>query len=936
MVFQSFIYSSTYSFVGITETWLKASILDNEILPYDYSIYRQDRPSRGGGVLLAINKKIPSKRILSPPHLELVAVELLHSLFVVIITYLPPNSDVHVMTDLISFLQTFNDKQIILFGDFNLPGINWSTITGSDAISNLFCDFTFDFNLTQMVTDSTHRSGNCLDLVLSNCPHKVDNVVVSTNPLLSSDHFSVSFQVQMANNLTSTEREYAVYVPDFSKLDYSSLAEFLFEYDFSSCLSCVDVEIVWSELKRIISNAVSLFAPVVKLRKNKSYPKWYTPEIKHQLNRTRFFRKRAKLSPTPSNIARIQSEQDILSQLMISTKLTFEANLVDEFAHRNSNKIYKYINSILKNDNLPDCMYFGSQSASSDLDKATLFNKFFKSVYSCSDIQTFESRISQISPCSSSLVDIHITEQEVFTALSNLDPSKASGLDCIGPKILRTCCYGLYEVLTHLFSLSLVSCTIPQEWKIHCIVPVFKSGDKCSISNYRPISLLSSVSKVLERLIYDKLFEFLGSKISRNQFGFLKNHSSIQQLLCFLNSVSSALDSKAQMDVIYLDFNKAFDSVSHGGLLLKLRLLGINGNVWKWILNYLSNRQQLVSINGVRSTVLTVTSGVPQGSILGPLFFLVFINDLPDYVTHSQVHLFADDTKCSKVIKYIDDVSILQDDINCLLSWSVEWLLRFNDSKCIHMRFCSSKPSHDSSFNMSGTLITTSTSHKDLGIVLQENLKFDAHYEKISAKAYRKLGLLKRSFSASNSVSTKKQLYLSLVRSQLTYGSQVWRPMFIKHITALEQIQRRATKFILGSNSGKSYKERLISLNLLPLMFYLEMLDIMFFVNSYKNSDNDRFDVTKYVSVSTGITRSAERLTLNHLLARTNKHRHFYFSRISRLWNRLPPTDLSLSSEIIKRGLKDHLWNYFLDNFDSDMPCTFHFMCPCCKCIYHR
>ncbi len=153
------------------------------------------------------------------------------------------------------------------------------------------------------------------------------------------------------------------------------------------------------------------------------------------------------------------------------------------------------------------------------------------------------SQFSSRSCCANPLNDIEITEQEVFTALYNLNPDKASGFDSIGQKILKSCCHGLYQILHHIFCVSLQTCSIPTEWKLHCIVPIFKSGDKCSVSNYRPISLLSSISKVLETLVYDKLYNFLCSKISSHQFGFLRNHSSIQQLLCFIHEVTTALDS---------------------------------------------------------------------------------------------------------------------------------------------------------------------------------------------------------------------------------------------------------------------------------------------------------------------------------------------------------------------------------------------------------
>ena len=182
----------------------------------------------------------------------------------------------------------------------------------------------------------------------------------------------------------------------------------------------------------------------------------------------------------------------------------------------------------------------------------------------------------------------------------------------------------------------------------------------------------------------------------------------------------------------------------------------IKGKVWNWIYEYLSNRQQLVSINGVHSSLLPVLSGVPQGSILGPLLFLVFINDLPDSTKFSNIHLFADDTKCSHAIKLPEDVTELQEDIDSLYRWSDQWSLPFNESKFVHMNFYSSTPSIQSNYSLSGTSIAQVSMYSDLGLILQKNLKWNNHYNYIYAKAYRQLGLIKRTFSSINSVSLRK------------------------------------------------------------------------------------------------------------------------------------------------------------------------------------
>ena len=269
----------------------------------------------------------------------------------------------------------------------------------------------------------------------------------------------------------------------------------------------------------------------------------------------------------------------------------------------------------------------------------------------------------------------------------------------------------------------------------------------------------------------------------------------------------------------------------------KLWNAGIIGNVWSFFRAYLSNRQQCVVIANNKSDWCAVTSGVPQGSILGPLLVIFFINDLSLIPSFSMPYLFADDTKCCTKILSSSDSSGLQEDLNLINDWSSLSGLTFNLSKSCLLRFYNRTTSTiDATYHLGQAVIPYQDHCKDLGIIFCSDLSWSKHYNHISAKAYRQLGLIRRTFSTSISVRAKKLIFLSLVRSQLTYCSQIWRPHLIKDILLIEKIQRRATKFILNDFSS-DYKARLISLGLLPLMFLYELFDVLFFVKSVKYPD---------------------------------------------------------------------------------------------------
>ena len=280
------------------------------------------------------------------------------------------------------------------------------------------------------------------------------------------------------------------------------------------------------------------------------------------------------------------------------------------------------------------------------------------------------------------LSNILFTESDVLKVLSSLDCSKACGPDGVSPAILKHCAKDLAPSLVTLFNLSMEQSKVPTSWKSANVIPVHNKGDRYPVSNYRAISLLSIVSKVMEKCIHNHVNIITNNLICSEQHGFIKGKSCSTQLTGVYHEIGSHLDSSIQTDIIYFDFSKAFDSVSHRLLHYKFIIYGFNGRLVDWFTSYLSDRKQRVVVEGVESSWLNVLSGIPQGSILGPKLFLLFINDMPKVVSSSKLSLFADDAKCYRKFLSHNDCQLLQNDINNLYDYGIRWRLKFSFEKC--------------------------------------------------------------------------------------------------------------------------------------------------------------------------------------------------------------------------------------------------------------
>ena len=403
-------------------------------------------------------------------------------------------------------------------------------------------------------------------------------------------------------------------------------------------------------------------------------------------------------------------------------------------------------------------------------------NEYFSSVFTREDIALpvtetkFEGRESDY------LGQLIVTPKMLAKNIRDMKDNKSPGVDEIPLTLLLEIVEQISIPLATVFNLALEEGVVPLEWKEANIIPLFKKGSRSKSENYRPLSLTSVICKLLERLIKDHLVDFLAKNnlINPSQHGFLKARSCLTNILCFLEDVTKWVDEGSPVDIIYLDLKKAFDKVPHQRLLLKLKAHGIGNVMINWMEKWLIDRRQRVVVDGEVSNWKSVLSGVPQGSVLGPILFLIYINDLDDDIT-SKVLTFADDTKVFRKIKSDADRQQLQDDLN----------------KCLH----TAHGNEDAQYTMGDTVLNTTVKEKDLGLTISADMKVSEQCAIAAAKGNQILGLIRR-----NIVYKEKELimplYKTIVRPHLEYCIQAWRPYRKKDIDILERVQRRATKMI--------------------------------------------------------------------------------------------------------------------------------------------
>ena len=464
---------------------------------------------------------------------------------------------------------------------------------------------------------------------------------------------------------------------------------------------------------------------------------------------------------------------------------------------------------------------------------------------------------------------------------------------------------------------------LPQIWRDANITPLHKKGNKASSNNYRPVSLTSILCKTLESIIKDEIIDFIKKHnlLYKFQHAFIGKRSCTTQILEALDIWTKFLEEGETIDVIYLDFAKAFDKVPHKRLIRKCEAFGIKGKLLKWLKAFVSGRRQRVTVNGAKSAWSEVCSGVPQGSVIGPILFVMFINDMPDGISNF-VSLFADDTKLFGRSSTRSDVDSMQRDLQPLQAWSEQWNLRFNEAKCqtLYLGRNNNKNIYKMGSEQDPVELKETTAEKDLGITIDNDLSFSKHITLAVKKANQLVGMIRRTFTFLDKVTFTK-LFTSMVRPVLEYGNCVWSPSLQYHIKDIENVQRRATKLLPGMYNLE-YEDRLKELNLPSLVFRQVRGDM---IEAFKYCTGE-YEVSKKPFVLMREFNQQTATRDNGFKIRKEKCKvdcriKFFGNRIANLWNSLPGEVVNApSTNAFKNRLDAHWRKYQFITDTRDIP----------------
>jgi len=924
-------FQATYDFdlFGVCESLLDKNILNEDIFINGFSPdpFRADKleQSRNGGVCLYFKKDLPIKErkdLQFIPETIVAEIKINRKKIFLVLSYCHPNltSDefdayTNSLEHIYKCIRKENPAVTILTGDFNARSPLFCDHDIENKEGRTFNNFLLTNNLEELINEPTHIRDNgsqsCIDLLCTDQAY----LFTKTGVYPSLDSHS-------KHNIIHGTLNFNIHCPPPYKRkiwDYSAAPNELIKeklkntnwFDLFYKLNVNEMSIIFSD---VIMDIFCNHIPNKIITCNDRDAPWITLKLKTAIKRnSRVYRKWVKRGRNSADYNRVLEIQKYTNRLIKDAKHTYFEKLGEKLSdprtgHKHFWTAFKRISNKKKTTNIPP-IFDNNTFISNISQKANMFNDYFAE--QC-EILDNGSILPELKYNTNAFIsDIEIPLNRIISIINKMDPNKGGGYDGISISMLQICASEVAVPLQMIFQKSITTGLFPDIWKYANVQPIHKKSNRQDKSNYRPISLLPICGKLLEKVVFDEVYSYLNSHnlLSKNQSGFRPGDSTIYQLISITSKIYESFENYDETRAVFLDISKAFDKVWHDGVVHKLKCNGISGNLLNFFENYLKNRHQRVILNGTESNWRKINSGVPQGSVLGPLLFLVYINDLTDDIS-SQMRLFADDSSMFTRVNGIDVTQEkLIEDLEAVSNWAYQWKMVFNpnlNKQAIEVVFSVKKDKGiHPDLSLNGIPVEKKDFMKHLGFYLDSRLCFSKHIKEAVLKAKKGLSLLKY---LSKYVSRKvlDLSYKLYVRPHLDYGDVIYHNQRMDLMKLIEQVQYSAALIVSGcwkgSNRERLYEE--LGWESLSDRRWCRRLCMFYkikkgFAPAYLSEH-----IPNYIEPNIELRNRNERT----LFSRTDRYSNSFFPYCINNWNKLDATIKALPSlSLFKKHLNTYI-----------------------------